>query len=143
MKQIFHSHSPQETEQIAAELGKTLRGGEVIAFHGQMGAGKTCFVRGLANGMGVSGEVCSPTFALVHEYRGPITLYHFDMYRIHDMDDLYSTGFFDYLEDDRAVLAIEWSEQIEEALPQNQIRVTIMPEDENSRTITIEGSLAP
>jgi len=138
MKQIYHSSSPQETEAFAKALGETLKGGEVIAFRGSMGAGKTCFVRGLAEGMGVSGEVCSPTFALVHEYRGAINLYHFDMYRIHDVDDLYSTGYFDYLEDDSSVLAIEWSEQMEDALPDNLIVVTIEAEGENLRVITVE-----
>lgn len=140
MKQIYHSTSPAETEAFAASLGRTLKGGEVLAFRGQMGAGKTCFVRGLAAGMGVSGEVCSPTFALVHEYPGPITLYHFDMYRIHDLDDLYSTGFFDYLEDEQAVLAIEWSEQIAEALPEQVLFITLEATGETTRTITLERS---
>lgn len=140
MKKIYQTTSPQETEAVAKALGETLTGGEVIAYFGGMGAGKTCFTRGLAEGMQVSGEVSSPTFALVHEYPGRVTLYHFDMYRILDLDDLYSTGFFDYLEDNAAVLAIEWSEQIEDALPDDFIRVTIEPLDEHTRTITIERS---
>lgn len=138
MKQTFQSNSPKQTEEIASNFGKSLRGGEVIAFQGGMGVGKTAFVRGLADGMAVRGEVSSPTFALVHEYRGAIMLYHFDMYRITDLDDLYSTGFFDYMDQENAVLAIEWSEQIAEALPDDTIVVTIQITAPEARTITIE-----
>ena len=131
--------SPLETEAFAENFAKELSGGEVIAFKGSMGMGKTCFVRGLAKGLGYTGSVSSPTFAIVNEYKGgKFDLYHFDMYRVTSFDDLYSTGFFDYLESG-AVLAIEWSENIEGALPQNHIRVTFERLDENSRRITVEG----
>ena len=103
-----------------------------------MGAGKTAFVRGLARGMGYEGEVSSPTFALVHEYPARSMLYHFDMYRIDTWDDLYSTGFFDYLESD-GVLVIEWSENIENCLPDNCLRIRISKNNnENERIITLE-----
>jgi tRNA threonylcarbamoyladenosine biosynthesis protein TsaE len=133
---IYYSNSPAETEEIAYAFAKTLKPGDVIAFLGTLGAGKTAFTRGLANGLHVSGEVSSPTFSLVHEYEGNPTLYHFDMYRITDYDDLYSTGFFDYLDTD-GILAIEWSENIENALPDDTIAVEITPTGENTRTIKI------
>ena len=135
----YYSHSTAETEAFASEFAKTLNSGDVIAFIGGLGAGKTAFVRGLAKGMGVSGEVSSPTFSLVHEYTGPTPLYHFDMYRISDLDDLYSTGFFDYLDTD-AVLAIEWSENILDALPDGTIYIAIVPTGEEERRIEIFDS---
>ena len=104
-----------------------------------MGMGKTAFTRGLARGLGVSGEVSSPTFALVHEHSGKIPLYHFDMFRVDSWDDLYSTGFFDYLESG-GVLVIEWSENIEGALPEDAVRITISQgEGENQRVFQVEG----
>ena len=110
---------------------------------GELGAGKTAFTRGFAKGMGIDSDVSSPTFALVNEYRGKEkTLYHFDMYRISGWDDLYSTGYFDYL-DEGAVLIIEWSENIEAVLPENCIRVEITKtENPNERNIEIIGAEA-
>lgn len=138
MKKI-HSNSTEETEAIGEKLAGALQGNEVIALYGGMGMGKTAFVRGLARGLGVSAEVSSPTFALVHEYRGRIPLYHFDMYRVGGWDDLYSTGFFDYL-DSGAVMVIEWSENIEAALPDGVIRITLEKGNgEQERTLKIEG----
>ena len=132
------THSVRETEQFARELAQKLLPGDIIAFTGGLGAGKTAFVRGLAQGLGCSDEVSSPTFSLVHEYDGPVTLYHFDMYRIHSLDELYSTGFFDYL-DCGGIMAIEWSENIEDALPDRTIRVTFERLEEEKRRITLEG----
>ena len=134
----YHSTSAQQTEQIAAQLAKELRGGDVLAFRGGLGAGKTAFVRGLAEGLGVTGEVASPTFSLVNEYRGNPPLYHFDMYRISTMDDLYFTGFFDYLENG-SILAIEWSENIADWLPDGVIPVTINRLGDEEREILIDG----
>lgn len=136
----YLSKNTEDTEQFAAEFAKQLKPGDVIAYLGGMGAGKTAFTRGLALGLSVSGEVSSPTFALVHEYPGKIPLYHFDMYRITSLDDLYSTGFFDYL-DTEAILAIEWSENISEILPDHTIYIEIkqVDSDENLREITISG----
>lgn len=111
----FLSHSPEETEDFGFRLAQQLQGGEVIAMYGGMGMGKTAFTRGLARGLEIDHGVSSPTFALVHEYQGRLTVYHFDMFRVESWDDLYSTGFYDYLETG-AVLVIEWSEHIEEAL---------------------------
>lgn len=132
------SKSPQETEQIAEKLAQTLSGTEVIAMFGGLGAGKTAFTRGLTRGLGIDDGVSSPTFALVNEYEGKFTVYHFDMYRVSTWDDLYSTGFFDYI--DNGVMIIEWSENIEEFLPENHITITINHISENEREIIIEGA---
>ena len=138
MKQYL-SHSVAETQQIARDLAAQLRSGDVIAFTGGLGMGKTAFTHGLAEGLGIQAEVASPTFALVNEYRGrERTLYHFDMYRVESFDDLYSTGFFDYL-DQGGILAIEWSENIAGALPEEAITVAFEQIDETTRKITIEG----
>ncbi len=134
----YTSHSPAETEAFAAELAQKLPRGTVLAFRGGLGAGKTTFTRGLARGLGSESEVSSPTFALVHEYESNPPLYHFDMYRISTMDDLYSTGFFDYLENG-GILAIEWSENIEAALPEDTVYVTIRQDGPETRTILVEG----
>lgn len=137
MNSVFVSNSPNETKKIAAELAGTLHGGEVIAFYGDLGLGKTCFVTGLAEGLDFCGEVSSPTFAIINEYLGGrLDLYHFDMYRVNSWDDLYSTGYFDYLESG-GVLAVEWSENIAAALPDNTIKVTLKRLDESKREITI------
>ncbi len=135
----FISHSPAETEDFAEMLAAKLSGGEIIAYKGPMGMGKTCFTRGLAKGLGFTGQVTSPTFALVNEYvGGRLSLYHFDMYRIEGWEDLYSSGFFDYSEMG-GVIAAEWSENIEGALEDDVITVTIEKVDENTRKITVEG----
>ena len=136
----FITHSVKETEAITAAFSKTMKPGAVIAFQGGLGAGKTAFNRGLAQGLGVLGEVTSPTFALVHEYQGDPPLIHFDMYRIHSFDDLYTTGYFDYL-DSGAILAIEWSENISSALDEETIYVSIEPLGENDRKIIIDGGI--
>ena len=137
----FVTNSEEETEALGARLGAMLRGPVVVAFFGGLGMGKTAFTRGLAQGMGIDAEVSSPTFALVHEYHGGgKTLYHFDMYRVESWDDLYATGFFDFYETG-GVLAVEWSENIENALPDNTVRVEISRgENENQRIITIRNS---
>ncbi|MBR5485743.1 MAG: tRNA (adenosine(37)-N6)-threonylcarbamoyltransferase complex ATPase subunit type 1 TsaE [Oscillospiraceae bacterium] len=138
----YITHSPTETAQLAAQLAQRLKAGDILAFRGGMGMGKTAFTRGLAQGLGIDErEVSSPTFALVHEYRGGrLTLFHFDMYRISGSDDLYSTGFYDYL-DYGGVLAVEWSENISEDIPPEAIVITIEAVEENPewRKITLQG----
>lgn len=131
--------SPQETEAFGERLAGRLNGGEVLALFGGMGMGKTAFTRGLARGLGVQEAVSSPTFALVNEYDGRIPIYHFDMYRVTSWDDLYSTGFFDYLENG-GILVIEWSENIESALPDTAIKIVFKRGNaETERQIEIEG----
>ena len=139
MAERFITHSPEETAALAQRLAEDLQGGEVLAFTGGMGVGKTAFTRGLVLGLGAGDVVSSPTFALVNEYRGRLTVEHFDMYRVNGWDDLYSTGFFDYLDTD-SVLVIEWSENIAGALPDQVISIDIQPgEEESQRVITIDG----
>ena len=133
------TNSPSETEQLAEKIADKLSGGEVIAFRGGMGMGKTCFTRGLARGLGFEGFVTSPTFALVNEYiGGRLPLYHFDMYRVEGWEDLYSTGYFDYLEMG-GVIAAEWSENIEAALEGKVITIEFSRIDDNVRKITVTG----
>ena len=136
----FISDGVSDTEAIAEKLGKKLRSGNVVAYFGGLGMGKTAFTRGLAKGMGISADVSSPTFAIVNDYGGTPPLVHFDMYKVESWDDLYSSGFFDYL-DMGAVLAVEWSENIENALPDDTIRITIEKgQSDNQRIITIKGT---
>lgn len=139
---IYYTHSPAETIEIGRKLGLKLKAGDTVAYFGPMGMGKTAFTHGLASGLGIDESlVSSPTFALVHEYKGKNTLYHFDMYRISTWDDLYSTGFFDYL-DAGGILAVEWSENIENALPENSIKIYFSQgENENDRKIEIIGDI--
>ena len=134
----FITNSAEETERLGERIASKLKGTEVIALFGGLGMGKTAFTRGLARGLGADDVVSSPTFALVNEYSGRVPVYHFDMYRVASWDDLYSTGFFDYL--DTGVLVIEWSENIEGALPENALRITISRgESDNQRIFDIEG----
>ena len=132
----FVSHSEAETEAIGEKFARMLHPGDVVAFTGGLGAGKTAFTRGMARTLAPDAEVCSPTFALVNDYGGKVPFWHFDMYRIRTMDDLYSTGFFDYLESG-GILAVEWSENIAGALPDGTIYVRITADGENERTILI------
>ncbi len=136
----YISKSPEETESIGQNLGEKLQYGVVIAFKGGLGMGKTCFTRGLARGLGSTDTVTSPTFALINEYlSGRLPLYHFDMYRISGWEDLYSTGFFDYIAEG-GVLACEWSENIENALPDDTVFVEFERIDDFTRQITIKGA---
>lgn len=136
-------NNAQETEEFAAQMASQLTNGTVLAFTGDLGAGKTTFTRGLCRGLGYEGEVSSPTFAIVHEYiGGRFPLYHFDMYRVESVDDLYACGFYDYL--DNGVLAIEWSENIVEALPEGTLFVHLSyGKTENQRIITISREASP
>ena len=136
----FVSHSTQETEHFGEEVAKSLRGGDVLAFTGSLGMGKTAFTRGLARGLGCCGRVTSPTFTIVNEYDGKTPLFHFDMYRLGSSDELFDIGWDDYLARG-GVCAVEWSERVSDALPDDTIYVDIArgEEDENTRTITVTG----
>ncbi len=135
----IRTDSPEETISAAEKIGGLLRGGDVIAYKGGLGAGKTTFTRGLALGMGLPDEVHSPTFALVNEYRGGgKTMYHFDMYRIMNAEALETTGFYDYMSED-SVIVCEWSENISDCLPKNSIIINIEQLGENEREISLEG----
>lgn len=133
----FISHSEAETGKFGYTMAKDIPEGSVLAFTGGMGMGKTAFIRGFAEGKGNNSDVSSPTFALVHDYGGSPHLYHFDMYRVSTWEDLYSTGFFDYL-DGKSILLIEWSENIEAALPEDTIFIDIAAGgEETERIITV------
>ncbi len=136
----FVTHSPEETRALGARLAAALRGGEVIAFTGDLGAGKTAFVSGMAKELGVEERVTSPTFTIVNEYEGGrLPLFHFDMYRLGSADELFHIGWEDYLARG-GVCAVEWSENVEEAMEADAIRISIRRgEDDNSRVINIEG----
>ena len=130
--------SPVETEAIGEALGKKITAGTVIAYLGDLGAGKTAFTRGLARGLGYREPVTSPTYTIVNEYLGGrLPLFHYDMYRLHSSDDLWDIGWEDYL-DRGGVCAVEWSENVADAM-EDAIRVIIEKTGEDSRRITIEG----
>ena len=131
------TRSAAETEALGAAVGRALTGGAVLALFGGLGMGKTAFVRGLAAGRGLEAKVSSPTFALVHEYGGQPPLVHFDMYRVTGWDDLYSTGFFDYI-DAGCILAVEWSENVEGALPEEALRFRFARREDGAREIACE-----
>ena len=134
----FITHSPEETESIGARLGKLLTSGTVLAYEGDLGAGKTAFTRGLARGLGAQDMVTSPTYTIVNEYlSGRLPLFHFDMYRLASSDDLWDIGWEDYL-DRGGVCAVEWSENVADAL-EDAIRVRIEKIGDENRRITIEG----
>ena len=137
----FQTNSPAETEAIGAALGKILTPGTVIAYRGDLGAGKTAFTRGLAKGLGCREIVTSPTYTIVNEYLGGrLPLFHFDMYRLRSSDDLFDIGWEDYL-DRGGVCAVEWSENVDDAM-EDAIYITIEKLGEDSRRITLEGGSA-
>ena len=140
----YITHSPEETEKLGAALAQRLQPGTIIAYTGDLGAGKTAFTRGLAKGLGYTQPVTSPTYTIVNEYLGGrLPLFHFDMYRLASSDDLWDIGWEDYLERG-GVCAVEWSENVREALPPDAVTVTIArcPGNDSWRTITIEGGEA-
>lgn len=136
----FTTNSPAETHTLAKRIGASVRRGTCIAFFGGMGAGKTTFTRGLAEGIGLPDIVSSPTFALVNEYHaaGCVSVYHFDMYRVTSPEALETTGFWDYPQED-SVFVIEWAENIAAELPQPLLKITITGSGDQPRKITVEG----
>ncbi|MCD7742105.1 MAG: tRNA (adenosine(37)-N6)-threonylcarbamoyltransferase complex ATPase subunit type 1 TsaE [Ruminococcus sp.] len=134
------TRSANETIELGKKIGSRLKGGEVLAYTGGLGAGKTTMTRGISLGMGLGDEVTSPTFALVNEYHAdtPLSLYHFDMYRITSSADLETTGFYDYM-DDNSVICVEWSENISDELPIDTIYIDIKRVDDDCREITLTG----
>lgn len=122
---IFETNSYEETQKAAEEIAQTLNGGEFIAMYGDLGAGKTAFVQGLAKALGIAEYVTSPTFTIVNEYYGRLPLFHFDVYRISDPDEMYEIGYDEYL-DRNGVCVIEWAELIEELFPDRYIKLTML-----------------
>ena len=135
--QVFVTHSYEETLQMAADFAKTVKKGTVIGFIGGLGMGKTAFTSGFVKGLGINADVSSPTFAICNEYIGnDCRVYHFDMYRIESWDDLYSTGFFDYIDSGAYILA-EWSENVFGALPDDSVIIEIEKLGDNDRRFKI------
>lgn len=136
---VFFSENEAGTEALGERIGRALpQGGVVLALYGELGAGKTAFVRGLARGLAVEDMVTSPTFTIVNEYPGRRELFHFDMYRLGGADELFDIGWEDYLSRE-GVCAVEWSENVPEAFDGSEIRVSIEKTSENGRKITVEG----
>ena len=134
----YITNSPAETEAVGAALAAVLRPGTVLAYRGDLGAGKTAFTRGLARGLGYAEPVTSPTYTIVNEYLGGrLPLFHFDMYRLRSSDDLWDIGWEDYLERG-GICAVEWSENVDDAM-ENAVYVTIEKLGEDARRIRIEG----
>ncbi len=140
MANTYLSRSEAETEALGEALAKKLSPGAVVAYRGDLGAGKTAFTRGLARGLGCAGPVTSPTFTVVNEYEGPIPLFHFDLYRLGEPEELFDIGWEDYL-GRGGVCAVEWSEGFLSELPKDTITVKLArrPENEDWREITVEG----
>lgn len=135
----YRTHSAAETEALGERLAAHLKRGDVVAYRGGLGMGKTAFTRGLARGLGYEGRVTSPTFTIVNEYMGRLPLFHFDMYRLGDSEELFDIGWEDYL-DRGGVCAVEWSENVSDALPMGTVYVEIRREaEQDSRVITITG----
>ena len=136
----FLTHAPEDTEALGAALGKILSPGTVLAYEGDLGAGKTAFTRGLARGLGCNEPVTSPTYTIVNEYlSGRLPLFHFDMYRLTSADDLWDIGWEDYLERG-GICAVEWSENVADAM-EDAIRIRIEKLGDEERRITIEGGI--
>ena len=144
MAMEYITNGVEQTQALGCALGRVVSAGAVIAFTGDLGAGKTAFTRGLAQGLKIPDRVTSPTFTIVNEYEGRVPLFHFDMYRLPDADALFDIGWEDYL-DRGGVCAVEWSEQVADALPEDTVYVTIArhPDQEDWRIITIEGVELP
>ena len=134
----YITNSPEETEALAFALAQKLPAGSILAYEGDLGAGKTAFTRGLARGLGIREPVTSPTYTIVNEYlSGRLPLFHFDMYRLHSADDLFDIGWEDYLERG-GICAVEWSENVAEAMA-GAITVRIEKTGDETRRITVEG----
>ncbi len=135
---IYFTNSPEETEQIGEKLAKQLKPGDIVAYRGDLGAGKTAFTRGLARGLGYGEPVTSPTYTIVNEYLGgALPLFHFDMYRLKSAEDLWDIGWEDYLERG-GICAVEWSENVADAM-ENAIVITIDKISDEQRKIIVEG----
>ena len=135
----YITHSKEETIELARRLSGKLKAGDIIFYRGGLGMGKTAFTQGICDGLGIDATVTSPTFAIVNEFHGrPLNLYHFDMYRIENEDQLFNIGFYDYLDSD-GVLAIEWSENIEDFFDEATITVSFEKLSDSERKITING----
>ncbi|MBQ8026432.1 MAG: tRNA (adenosine(37)-N6)-threonylcarbamoyltransferase complex ATPase subunit type 1 TsaE [Oscillospiraceae bacterium] len=133
----YHTFSEAETTRRGAEFVKQLKPGAVVAFYGDLGAGKTAFIRGMVRGLGLDDYVTSPTFTIVNEYLGPVPVFHFDMYRLAGADELFDIGWEDYIARE-GICCVEWSENVEGAFPEDTVRVSIRKLSESERLIDID-----
>ena len=140
MPMTVETHSVSETEALGERLAKCLSSGSVVALYGDLGAGKTALVRGMARGLELTESVSSPTFTIVNEYPGHPALFHFDLYRLKNAEELYAIGWEDYLDRD-GVCVVEWSENAPEAFPEDTVRVHIDRLGDTDRQIRVEGML--
>ncbi len=140
MPMTVETHSVSETEALGERLAKCLSSGSVVALYGDLGAGKTALVRGMARGLELTESVSSPTFTIVNEYPGHPALFHFDLYRLKNAEELYAIGWEDYLDRD-GVCVVEWSENAPEAFPEDTVRVYIDRLGDTDRRIRVEGML--
>ncbi|MCX6996179.1 MAG: tRNA (adenosine(37)-N6)-threonylcarbamoyltransferase complex ATPase subunit type 1 TsaE [Kiritimatiellaeota bacterium] len=141
--ETFVTRSPAETRRLAADLLPRLAPGAVLALHGDLGAGKTCFVQGLAAALGVTQPVCSPTFTLIHEYAGAQPIYHVDLYRLHGAEDALGLGLEEYLQG-QGLTVIEWAERAAEILPPGTWHITFrVGAQMEERSITVEREEGP
>ena len=138
-RQSIQSKSPEETHRIAAGVAERLAPGMVLALHGDLGAGKTCFVQGMAHALGVRGPVNSPTFTLINEHAGRLPLYHIDLYRVRGSEEALGLGLDEYLHG-AGVTVIEWAERAAELLPPATVHIYLSAGAEpEERTILVEG----
>ncbi len=140
MPMTIETHSVSETEALGERLAKCLSSGSVVALYGDLGAGKTALVRGMARGLEIEESVSSPTFTIVNEYPGHPALFHFDLYRLKNAEELYAIGWEDYLDRD-GICVVEWSENAPEAFPEDTVRVYLERLGETDRRIRVEGML--
>ncbi|MEA4846927.1 MAG: tRNA (adenosine(37)-N6)-threonylcarbamoyltransferase complex ATPase subunit type 1 TsaE [Clostridiaceae bacterium] len=134
----FYTKSPEETANIGEQLGRLLNKGNIICLSGDLGAGKTAFTQGIAKGMGVSGYVTSPTYTIINEYEGRLPLYHFDVYRLNDVDEMYELGYEEYFFGD-GVVVLEWADMVRDIIPKERLWITILnTKGDNSREIIME-----
>jgi tRNA threonylcarbamoyladenosine biosynthesis protein TsaE len=135
----YKSFSPEDTAKLGKAIGESLSGGEVLCFSGDLGAGKTTLTKSIAEGMGIVDYITSPTFTIINEYDGEISLYHFDVYRLGDCDELYDIGYEDYIDSD-GVCIIEWSNLVEDALPNDRLEIRLLRTgDMDERSIELEA----
>lgn len=133
------TRSEEETLKVGTSIGAKLKPGDVISLNGDLGAGKTYMTKGIAVGMGVLDYITSPTFIIVNEYEGRMPLYHFDVYRINDIDEMYEIGFDEYLYGN-GVCIVEWGKVVEELLPEYAIKIDITKIDDNTREIIVKDN---
>lgn len=143
MEKTVKTESPEETQALGEELGRTLKVRDVVALIGDLGSGKTCLTQGIARGVGIAqGEVVSsPSYIIINEYDGKIPIYHIDLYRLETFSEIAELGIGEYMNSD-GICIIEWAERMAEGLPDTCIKIHIVWEDENTRSIKIQHSLS-